>query len=172
MEGEAEKRIDNLSGMDAVAAKEYLAGFISTRTLTERRLTGLGEEGKRWEERVALARSRGAADLAAAAEQEVLKIREQEAALAEELAVLEGQIARMKGQLPGLAARERSVDPDLLAEELLIAAGRLPGEGERVKVERALEDMEREAAAGAALEALKAKLNRAAPASSCHKDTP
>jgi phage shock protein A len=163
MEGEPEKRIDDLSGMDFAGAKEYLAGFISTRTLTEKRLAGLGEDRKRWEERAGLARSRGAADLAAAAEQEVLKIREQETALAEELAGLEGQIARMKGQLPGLAARERSVDPDLLAEELLFASGRLPGEGERVKTERALADLEKEAAAASALEALKAKLNRAAP---------
>jgi hypothetical protein len=57
-----------------------------------------------------------------------------------------------------LAARERSIDTDLLEQELLIANGRMPGDEEKARSERAFDKLETEAAAEAALAKLKAKM--------------
>jgi hypothetical protein len=57
-----------------------------------------------------------------------------------------------------LAARQRSIDPDLLEQELLIAAGYLPGEEEKAQNDRLFSEMEKNAAADAALSELKVKM--------------
>jgi phage shock protein A len=144
--------------MSPAAARDYIAGYIATLKLTERELAARGEERKRWEDRAALARDRGAPELAAGAEGEAQKLRSREEALAGEAALLRGQIEAMKARLPGLAARERRVDPDLLEEELLIALGRNPGEGEKLRAEGALRKREEEAALETALEELKGRM--------------
>jgi hypothetical protein len=61
----------------------------------------------------------------------------------------------MRRQLPGLAARERSVDPDLLEQEFKILLGEeLGGGNEEKQVERKFDNLN----ADTALEALKAKM--------------
>jgi capsule polysaccharide export protein KpsE/RkpR len=75
-------------------------------------------------------------------------------ALAGEIAELKAQIQRMREQLPGLAARERSVDPDLLEQELRIALGEDLAGDDKADLDRRFEAAE----ADAALEALKAKM--------------
>jgi phage shock protein A len=154
-----ETRGDDFSGMDGAAARDYLVRLISTLKLTEKEGAGLREEREKWEGRAALARSRGAEALAAEAGAAAEKIRARESVLEGEIAELSGQIEELKRRLPGIAARERSIDPDLLEQELLIAAGGLPGAEEEAKTGRALEALEKEAAADAALAALKAKMN-------------
>ena len=77
------------------------------------------------------------------------------AGLREEEISLKNGIADMRRQLPGLAARERSVDPDLLEQELLMALGQTE---EEAATERAFKKLEKENAADAALEALKSKM--------------
>jgi phage shock protein A len=146
--------------MNAVDAKEYILQFISTLKLTEKKIQALNEELVRWNSRIELAKSRGAADLALEAENQAEKIRTQQAALAGEAAELKIQIEKMRKQLPGLAARERSVDPDLLEQELLIAAGRMPGEENQAETDRLFSKLEKDQAAEAALEALKAKIGQ------------
>jgi hypothetical protein len=67
----------------------------------------------------------------------------------------------MRRRLPGVAARERRIDPDLLEQELLITLGRMPGEGEGPAGEGAAlpgDDAFKDAEVGAALAALKAKM--------------
>jgi len=66
----------------------------------------------------------------------------------------------MRRQLPILAAQTRSIDPDLLEQELLMAVGFLPGEEEKAKSERTFSQMEKEAAADDALLQLKAKMGK------------
>jgi len=61
----------------------------------------------------------------------------------------------MRRQLPGLAARERSIDPDLLEQELLMALGQT---GEEAGTERAFQKLEKEKSADEALDALKARM--------------
>jgi phage shock protein A len=155
---ENEKRPDDLSGMEPDAAKEYVLGHVSVLKLTEKEIASLAEALAKWEGRIRLARSRDAGDLAAEAEKEVRRIGEKKAALENEAAGLRAQIETMRRRLPGLAARRRSVDPDLLEQELLMAAGRMPGDEQKAAADRAFEGLEKEKAADDALEALKAKM--------------
>jgi capsule polysaccharide export protein KpsE/RkpR len=121
--------------MDGDAARDYIRNYITTLKLTEKKLETLDRDLAKWKGRLDLARSRGEAALAAAAEQEAARIEAERAALAAEAAALRSQIEAMVRQLPGIAARERSVDPDLLEQELLIALGRSPGDEAALKAE-------------------------------------
>ncbi|MDR2482590.1 MAG: hypothetical protein LBD08_03050, partial [Treponema sp.] len=102
-----------------------------------------------------LARSRGFEDLARGAEEEAERVKERQRVLSLEIAALESQIEQLRRQIPALAARERSVDPDILEQELLMVLGRLPGDADSGGgTEAALNRV----SADAALEALKAKM--------------
>lgn len=92
------------------------------------------------------------------AEKVAERLRADLAKLQAEAAELRSQIDIMQRQLPALKARERTVDPDLLEQELLMAAGRMPGDEAAAETERNLAKLEKEAQANAALEALKARL--------------
>jgi phage shock protein A len=148
----------DLSGMSPAAAKEYILGFAGTLKLTEKQAQDIDAELDKWKSRVELARSRGRLDLAAEAEKELALLKDKQGQLRMEIGELQSQIGEMRRQLPLLAARERSVDPDLLEQELLMAAGHLPGEEEKAANERLFSSMEKEASAGAALSQLKAKM--------------
>ena len=146
---------DSLTGMGAADAKDYIGGFITTLKLTEKEIRSLEEEAAKWKSRIDLARSRGMNDLCAEAEKEAEKANTKLAALREEERTLKDRITVMRRQLPGLAARERSIDADLLEQELLVALGRSE---EEAGTDRAFKKLEQDSSAGAALEALKAKM--------------
>ena len=147
---------NNLTGMNAREAKDYILGFIATLKLTQKEINSLTEEEAKWRKRVDLARSRGVNDLVKEAEREADRINIKLSGLMEEERTLKNSIAEMRRQLPGLAARERSLDPDLLEQELLMALGRTEEENE---TEKAFRKLEKEGEADAALEALKAKMD-------------
>lgn len=153
---------DNLYGMTPAAAREYVTAHVATKLLNEKKLAELDAALKKWTERAALASGKGMADLAAAAEAEAARAGAERDRLAAETRELEAQIESMRRQLPGLAARERSVDPDLLEQELLIAAGRTPGDDAEASAADAavkFAELEKHAAADEQLAALKARLN-------------
>ena len=147
---------DNLAGMSAGAAKEYIHGYLATLKLTERAIRSLEEELAKWNNRMELARARGMVELVAEAEKEAEKIKTKLAALREEERTYKKRIEALRLQLPGLAARERSIDADLLEQELLMALGRSE---ENAETERAFRKLEKEGAADSALQALKEKMN-------------
>jgi phage shock protein A len=149
-----EKPGEDLSGMGAAEAKEYIFHHITTLKLTEKRQGELALEREKWLSRINLARSRGAEDLALAAQGEADTIQTELSAAETEIADLKAQIRRMRDQVAGLAARERSIDPDLLEQEMLIALGGTPGEEVKPDLERQFQTAE----ADAALEALKARM--------------
>jgi len=148
----------NLVGMNPADAKEYLFNFITTLKLTEKQVQTLDDEISKWQSRIDLAASKGEAELALEAEKEKTRLLEKQAALKAESEELKRQINEMRHQLPLLASRERSIDPVLLEQELLIAAGFMPGDEEKVRAERQFKEMEKTQAADAALEELKAKM--------------
>jgi phage shock protein A len=155
-----EPRQDDLSGMSAAAAKEYIFHHITTLKLTEKTLDGLLADLDKWEKRAELAHSRGMPDLADQAEKEAGKVRTRIEDMRAEVADLRAKIEKMQRDIPALAARERSIDPDLLEQELLITLGKNPGEEiPDGSVDRDFNAIE----ADAALEALKAKMNADAP---------
>jgi phage shock protein A len=145
-----------LDGMSAAAAKEYIFGLIMTVKLTEKEIHSLEGEAAKWRGRVELARSSGKNDLAFEAEKETERIENKIAGLCEEENSLKNQIEEIRRQLPGLAARERSIDADLLEQELLIALGQTEEEAE---TEKAFKKLENESNADSALQALKEKMN-------------
>jgi phage shock protein A len=149
-----EQSPENLSGMSAGEAKEYIFHYLTTLRLSEKKHGELHGEHEKWLDRVRLARDRGKEDLALAAQGEADKLRPELDALAAEITDLKARIRRMREHLPGLAARERSIDPDLLEQELLIALGADLTDGGKADLDHRFEAAE----ADAALEALKAKL--------------
>ena len=148
----------SLEGLDAAGAKEYILGFISTLKLTEKNLEALREEAAKWERRSVLARDQGKEDLFLEAEKERERVLARITEMEKETEELKAQIANLKQQLTVHGSRERSIDPDLLEQELLILSGRLPGEEKEAAQDRAFEKLEKESSAAAALEALKAKM--------------
>ncbi len=149
---------EDLSGMSFVEAKAYVAAHITSLSLTRKRIGDLDADVSKWEARVQLARAHGDPALERAAEAELDRIKTARANLAAEAQDLEESVQRMRRALPGTAARERTVDPDLLEQELLIAAGHLPGEEDEVAAERKLDELESAQSVDDALAALKAKM--------------
>ena len=145
----------DLSGMSPSAAKEFIFGFIATIKLTEKEILHVEEEAAKWKNRANLARSIGSEDLLNEAEKQAERANLKLSALREEASELKDKIDIMRRQLPGLAARERSVDADLLEQELLMALGQTE---EEAKTEKAFKNLEKESAADAALKELKDKL--------------
>lgn len=153
-----EQRPEDLFGMNPQDAKAYIAAHLVSLKLTEKKRSELEAELAKWESRVELARSKGTEDLVQDAERTAERVRLDLSRIRDEEAELRSQIETMRRQLPGLAASQRSVDPDLLEQELLMAAGRLPGDEGAAEIERNLAKLEKEAQADAALSELKAKL--------------
>ncbi|GHU10243.1 hypothetical protein FACS1894151_09430 [Spirochaetia bacterium] len=148
---------NDLTGLSPEAAKEYIAAHITTQKLTEKKLVEINGEIDLWESRLNLARSKDALDLVTEIEAQLNNLRSVQAKLGMEITELAEQIQTMRRQLPGLAARQRSVDPDLLEQELAIMLGRIPGDDTppASSTGRKFNEME----ADAALAALKAKMN-------------
>ncbi len=149
---------DNLSGMNINDAKEYIVHHLITFKMNQKKIDELQEEIGKWTARVALAKSKGADDLVNEAERKANQLRSGYEILKTETDDLKNAIDNMRRQLPVLASRERSIDADLLEQELLIAAGYNPGDEKKVGLNRKFADLEKDASADAALEALKKKM--------------
>lgn len=147
----------DLSGLSLDGAKEYILAHITQLKLNEKQACELEAEAAVWRERAALALSRADAALAAEAEEQAGALLNKASGLRLESGELRAGVDQMKRRLPSIAAGARTVDPDLLLEELLIA-GREPGGAE---LEKKFAALEQEAAAGAALDELKARMGRA-----------
>ena len=141
--------------MNTTEAKEYIFGLISTIKLTEKEIQSLEEEAAKWKNRIALASSKGDEALLREAEKETERINSRLVTLMEERQSFRNDVEKMQRDLPGIAARERTVDADLLGQELLMALGQTE---EEVKAKREFEKMEKDDAVQTALENLKAKL--------------
>jgi hypothetical protein len=129
----------DLRGMSPDQAKSYILAHITDLNLLKKRIDEMRADLESWKSRAALASSRGIADLAAAADAQAAKIAEALAPLLSEAEALAHDIETMKSQIPGLAARMRSVDPDLLLANLQMATGEMDDPG-LAGVERGLKD--------------------------------
>jgi len=152
--------MENIHGMDEQSAKEYLLGFITTYKLTQKKIDEIDADIAKWNSRIEHARSKGAEDLAAEAEKEVERLNVTKQNLITEADEYKRQIAEIQSQFKTLGAYIRSVDPDLLNQELLISAGYNPGEEEKLHTENKLRELEKESLAQSALDELKAKMGK------------
>jgi phage shock protein A len=114
--------------VNTTEAKEFILGLISTLKLTEKEIRSLEDEAAKWKGRVELALSKEKNDLAGDAERELQKINTKLEGLREEESSLKGEIDSMRRQLPGIAARERNIDPYLLEQELSMLLEELKAE--------------------------------------------
>jgi phage shock protein A len=140
--------------------KESILEFLTALKLTQKEIRSLEDEAAKWKGRVELALTGGKNELATDAEKELQKINMKLSGLQEEERSLKEEIDSSRRQLPVLAARERSIDTDLLEQELLMALGR---DGKETETDRAFKKLEKECAADAALEALKCRMKRDTP---------
>ncbi|MDR2730803.1 MAG: chromosome partitioning protein [Treponema sp.] len=152
--------MENIHGMDESSAKQYLLGFITTYKLTIKKIDEIDSEIAKWNSRIELARSKGAADLTAEAEKETQRLNDEKQKLLLEADELKTQITEIQNQFKTLGAYERSVDPNLLEQELLIAAGYNPGDEEKLHTDNRFKTLEKESRAQAALDELKAKMGK------------
>ena len=155
-----EVKPDSLAGLDSAAARDYIFGFISTLKITEKEIETIRENELLWDRRAVLAAGQNRPDLQQEAENEKQRLMSKRILLENEAAELKTTIEKLKTELRILPARERSIDPDLLEQELLILAGRMPGEEKEAARDRAFEKLEKEAMADAELEALKSRMGK------------
>ena len=152
--------IDNVLNMNEQEAREYIAQYLITLKLTEKQYQNIEEELAKWNSRVELANSKGVPDLKAEAEKEVERLKAKKNALKTEIDELKGSIESMQRQVPTLSARERTVDPDLLEQELIIASGYMPGEEEKAQADRKFKEIEKTVSLDNDLAELKAKMQK------------
>ncbi|MCL2008569.1 MAG: chromosome partitioning protein [Treponema sp.] len=141
--------------MNASTAKEYIHGLITSLKLTEKDISRLEADEKKWRDRAELARNKGEASLSLEAEKEANQVSNRLDKLREEEHSIQAEIKTIRSQLPGIAARERSIDNDLLEQQLLLS---LWNSEEEAMSSRAFQKLEKEKTAEEELNALKAKM--------------
>jgi phage shock protein A len=115
----------DLEGLGPKEAGEYVLAFITTLKQTERDLARAGEEVATWTKRVALAESRGDAQLAAQAKARLDEEERKKALREAELAELRMKVSILKEKLVKLRMMPaRTVDPDLLLAQLEMVTGK------------------------------------------------
>jgi hypothetical protein len=149
---EKSPRLDtDISGMDPVAAQEYVVSFITALKTTQKQRQGLEEEKKLWQERVALAQAKQQAELAAQAQNRVTEIQAKITGLEAEERELERKVVILKTELQKMAGKPAmSVDADRLLADLEMIVG------EPDKTREAFKEEE----TNAELQKLKDRLNR------------
>ena len=149
---------DSIIGMSEQAAREYITKYLTHLKLCEKQYIALEEELSKWTHRVALARSKGDLALAAEAAKEEERLKVKILNYKAEIETLKNNIENMQRELQTLSAKERSVDPDLLEQELLMTRGYMPGEEEKAQTDIKFKEIEKDTEMDAALLALKAKI--------------
>ena len=115
----------DLSGLDVRAARGFVLRYATSLKEAARRRSALAADLQAWTDRAALARERGRADLAAAAEARVAALQPELAAAGTDEATLSAQVATLKERLKLKmhGEIERSVDSERLEAELEMLVG-------------------------------------------------
>ncbi len=142
----------------AAAEREYLLGLLTQAKLNRKELAVLETDRATWRRRIELAAKAGDSALEMAARGELSAVEQKYDSLLAETEGFEAESTALRKKLPVIAASERSVDPDLLEQELLMAAGREPGSGDELATEQKFAKLEKDSAADAALARLKASM--------------
>jgi hypothetical protein len=148
----------DLRGMTPEAAKDYILAHMTDLNVLKQRIGEADAETASWEARVKLAAEKGLAELEAQAGLRLSEARARANALKTEAISLATDIKKMRDQVPGLEARVRSVDPDILLAGLQMVTGEMDHPGES-KLNEAVAS----AQADDALAALKSSLGMAPP---------
>ena len=133
--------LEELSKLDYRSAMDLIYAYTTDVKRHEKDLESLRQEESVWEGRVRLAREKGLADLEAGASERVTQLKEKILSIESSRVELARDLARLKEALPGLKAKERSSDPDMLQAELSLMTGEAmdPGKANLDKELKALE---------------------------------
>lgn len=126
-----------LSGLDLQGARNLLFACTTDLKRHEKDINTLRAELGLWTQRTSLAESKGMAELAGAARARAAEITAKIGAIEESFAEIRSDISRLKEALPGIAAKERSIDPDRLLAELQLLTGELL-DPDKARLEREL----------------------------------
>jgi len=148
---------DELAGLDLEAAREYIFAYAVDVKRLDKDIAAARSEVETWKSRVALAESKGMADLAQAAGTRAAETEAKVSALESERAGLAAKLSRLRERLPMIRASERSIDPDRLLAELQLMTGELLGDAAEgaAATDRAFADLEAAQAAESGLADLK-----------------
>jgi phage shock protein A len=138
---ESPMTLEELSKLDYRSAMDLIYAYTTDVKRHEKDLESLRQEESVWETRTRLAHEKGLADLEAGASERLSQLKEKIFSIESSRSELSHDLARLKEALPGIKARERSIDPDMLQAELSMMTGEAmdPGKANLEKELNALE---------------------------------
>lgn len=132
--------LEELSRLDQGGAMDLLFAYTTDIKRHEKDMEALKKDAALWASRVSLAESRGMAELAAGAKAQLAGLEARLSEIQASRAELERDAARIKEALPGIKARQRSIDPDQLQAELAMMTGEAL-DPEKARLERELKTL-------------------------------
>jgi chromosome segregation ATPase len=152
--------LEELSRLDYDGAMNLLFAYTTDIKRHDKDIEALNKDIALWSSRVSLAEGRGLAELAAGARTQLAQLETKRGEIQASRAELERDASRIKEALPGIKAKERSVDPDMLQAELSMMTGELL-DPEKARLDRELDALSKAGSAADPLEALKRKMGLA-----------
>jgi len=149
--------LEELSRLDYEGARELLFAYTTDIKRHDKDIEALKKDVALWTSRVSLAESRGMAELAAGAREQLGQLEGRLSEIATSRAELERDAARIKEAMPGMKAKQRSIDPDQLQAELSMMTGEAL-EPEKVKLDRELDALAKAGSSEDPLAALKRRM--------------
>ncbi len=144
----------------ADSQREYLFSLLTQIKLDAKDLAAREAELKTWQQRMALAQNAGDVQLEAQVQEKIDALQQKIQVLREQAINLKKEAEQLRRDVPLAQASERSVDTDLLEQEILMSAGHSPDSDalEKIQLDKKLEELERAARIDADLQALKETL--------------
>lgn len=152
--------LEELSRLDYSGAMDLLFAYTTDIKRHDKDIEALKKDIALWTSRVSLAESKGMVELAAGARSQVTQLEGKLAEIEASRAELDRDARRIKESLPGIKAKERSIDPDMLQAELSMMTGEAL-DPEKAKLDRELDALSKAESAADPLEALKRKMGLA-----------
>jgi phage shock protein A len=149
--------VSELTNLDFEGARGMMLAFATDAKRIEKEVAALRGEESQWASRVKLAQGRGMAELAAAAAARQAELSGKIQALEAERSSILRDLELLRESLPGIAAKERRIDPELLLAQMQMMTGELL-HPEAAAAESELRTLESRAGVEDALAGLKRKM--------------
>lgn len=149
--------LEELSRLDYDGAMNLLFAYTTDIKRADKEIEALRKEIALWTSRVSLAEGKGLTELAAGARAQLAQLDAKVAGILASRADMERDAGRIKEALPGIKAKERSIDPDLLQAELSMMTGEAL-DPEKAKLDRELDALSKADTSADPLAALKRRM--------------
>jgi chromosome segregation ATPase len=149
-----------ISKLDFASAQEMLLAYMTDIKTHEKDIETVKRDVALWRSRVALAESKGLAELANGARKQLGESEEKLSQIEASKAELVADAQRIKEAIPGIKAKERSIDPDLLQAQLSMMTGESL-DPEKARLDKELSALDAAPKSDSALDELKRKMGLA-----------